>query len=99
MVHHQIVKQIKNLILEHFQEDLEKAGVSAIFVANYIEANADYIILDAIQAASEIGEVHCIKCDEYFTRHNIAEFKTDKPDYASGICKECAINDIIKTIQ
>lgn len=86
-----INKAIYDLISTYYQDELDKAGVSARFVANYFEANIDYLIDDAINGASEIGEVHCIKCDEYFTIHDIAEIKTEDQDCVSGICKECAL--------
>lgn len=80
-----------------FYEELQDAGVTTNFVRNYIEANLEEIIFDAITEASAIGQFRCKRCEGYFDYHMMAIVSiasdSDGPS-GEGICKNCDHNKL-----
>ena len=82
-----IVRVIWLYIQDDLIDKIEAAGVSRGFLANYIEANIDEIIIREIEEAAGAGELSCPVCiDEFYNYNNTPRAIDGKP-----ICPKCNV--------
>ena len=65
-------------------KEADKEGISQGFLANYIIANIDEIILREITEAIACGELGCDECGTYYNYNNCG-----RDDQYGPICPEC----------
>lgn len=89
------LKEIRDDNIE-FKKELEAAGISVGFLAGCMAGNMDEYITKEIEYASQIGELYCPKCDEFFNYTQVNKNSGNNPRclkcnniLEKNTCSEC----------